>query len=294
MSAALFEPEFVRSTCDKTVLYGYLDTYEEAMNAKAATLKTLGKTISDQDFECCAFSLENSGDTHLLLLGGMGPLAGVHGMKEVLRNYDGTQSVTLFQACGIPQRSTDEDITGVLEHAVSSALKQCPKDKTIELIVLCNGAHKFIHQALSDKHPHIKLCSLKHSVETNARLFKGQKNIALQTQFSAQSGIYGKSNTLRSLHEIPELSTLQNNVTEIINGVKSFDKHQVIKNAIQLFEPLKEWGAQKLLLGCTELPIALEYLKSEGNAQLVCYLNSIELIDPLQLTLGEIKKENGF
>ena len=294
MGGTLFKPEFVQSSCDKAVLNEYLNTYEEAMNAKAADLKILGKTISDQDFECCAFSLDNDGDTHLLLLGGMGPLAGVHGMKKVLENCDGKKSITLFQACGIPQRRIDEDITEVLEHAVSNALKQCPKDKPIELIVLCNSAHKFIHKALSNKHRRIKLCSLKHSVETNARLFEGQKNVVLQTEFSAQSGIYGKNNTLRSLHEIPELATLQKSVTEIINGVKSFDKYWVLKHAFIVFEHLKEWGAQKLLLGCTELPVALEYLKNTDNTQVLNYLKNIELIDPLHLTLGEIKKEHRF
>ncbi len=287
MSVGIFEPTFVKSSCSMDAVVKELDEYENGLNERAVTLKNSGKTVGDQDFECCSFSFENSGNSHLLLLGGMGPMAGVYGMRDALKTCGDNSSVTLFQACKMPKRAAETDITPMLKNAVKSALEYCPKEKNIKLVVLCNGAHRFMKNVLDDEIKNkVEFCSLRESVEKNTKMFEGKKSVALQTLFSAQNCIYGYTHTLRSLHEIPELAKLQTDLTSAIEGVKSFDEHKVIKNAANVFETLKKWGAQKLLLGCTELPVIMDYLNWQ--------VEGIELINPLHLVLSEIKNEVCF
>lgn len=292
MKAGIFEPTSISTFSDVDAVYRQLDEYETALYANADRLKQQGRLIGDQDFECCTISLENGGDSHLLLLGGMGPLAGIYSMRHALQLYGKSHSITLFQACGVPKRSVDSDLSEILTHALSSALDFCPQNKEIKLIVLCNGAHRFMPDVLENEkiNNHVRFCSLTHSVNKNKEIFDGKKSVVLQTQFSACSGIYGDIDALHTLHETEEIARLQSELTRMIDAVKAFDPPAVEENAVKVFEGLKRWGVQKVLLGCTELPVAVEYLKQRN----IHHLEGLELVDPFHLALRELNAEVVF
>ncbi|WP_263833913.1 aspartate/glutamate racemase family protein [Sulfurospirillum oryzae] len=282
-------------------IQSHVDTYIHGLHQEAEHLKQSKKELSDQSFKSGLLTyvpLGGKSDTHLLLLGGMGPLAGAHGMKECLSFLQDAYSVTLFQACFIPKRDSDHDVAWSLYEALHVAVQNCPKNKKIELIVVCNGAHHFIEDALklfyqksSHKNRDIRFHSLKASVEKKSRTFGRLKCIALQSNFAAQKGIYGNSQNIYSMDTIPPLSSYQKNLTLAIEGVKRFDKHTTLLNAIKVFHALMDYGAKRLLLGCAEIPIIIDSLKKEAPHDIQEYLSSVTLIDPLMLALQEMAEK---
>jgi len=90
---------------------------------------------------------------------------------------------------------------------------------------------------------------------------------------------------------VPALMPCQNDLNNAIEGVKSFDKERILNSATKVFMKLKEWEAEIILLGCTEMPIIVEYLKKHASKEIQEYLSHIELIDPLHITFAEIAKK---
>lgn len=294
-------PSFHRATPDYNKIHAYVNEYIDFLDQKANALQGEGKKISDQSFECSLFeytSMQKS-DSHILLLGGMGPLAGAYSLRETLSVLKEDYSITLFQANFIPKRDGSEDIIHHLCQALEMAVEHCPSHKRLELIVLCNSAHQFIHQALElfyqknyFKNQELNFHSLKHHVERSIHIFSN-KSIALQTSFSAKAGIYGQSLNVNSLEDVPTLAKYQENLQLAIYGLKSFDYKTTLENSLIVFQALKEFGIEQILLGCTEVPVIVDLLKREGTQEIKNYINSIELVDPLNLTLQVFKEQKG-
>jgi aspartate racemase len=273
----------------------YLDAYIDRLHQEADQLKKSHQSLADQCFSSGVLTyipLGGGCHTHILLLGGMGPLAGAHGMKACLEFLKDEYSITLFQACFVPKRDSLNDIAASLFKALDLAVSQCPQHKSIELIVLCNSAHPYMEMALkyfythsSHKERKIRFHSLKASVEKTSERFGKLKCIALQTSFAAQMSVYGDSRHIYSLHMIPSLSQYQKQLTLAIEGVKSFDKNSMLLNAIKVFQALRDYGATRLLMGCTEIPIIVDSLKQKAPYDIQEYLGSTTLFDPLILTL---------
>lgn len=276
-------------------ILSYLDVYMDSLYDDAQQMKQANQDLADQCFGTGLLTYIPFGggsDRHLLLLGGMGPLAGAFGMKECLTFLEDTYSMTLFQACFVPKRDSELDIVTSLYEALEQAISQCPAYKSIDLIVLCNSAHPYMVKVLNHFYHHsvykdrtIRFHSFKESVEKKSSTFGKRKCIALQTNFAASVGIYAQAQCVYSLDTIQELSAYQKNLALAIEGVKSFDKHATLLNAIKVFQALKDYGAKRLLLGCTELPIIVDALKKEAPQDIQEYLSHVTLFDPLMLTL---------
>ena len=302
MQTCHLKPLRVKTAHNLKRMQSYLEAYESELNQEAQTLHHLGKEINDQQFACSVFRLNvPKSRTHLLLLGGMGPLAGIHGMRHTLASIDSTISVTLFQACQVPKRYFDTDITLVLYEALLHALDYCPTQKTLNLIVLCNSAHPFMDNVMKHIRENsayasrkIRFFSLKASVEKYSALLNAPNVIALQTDFAMKSGVYGQSSTILTLDSIPMLKPFQDDLTRAIECVKSFQQEQATMNATRVFKALKEWGAKYIILGCTEMPLIIAWLHVSADKEMLAYLNSVTFIDPLTLTLSQINTENAL
>lgn len=285
-------------------IMSYLDVYMAHLYQEAEQLKQENGNLGDQCFGSGSLTYVPLGADsyrHLLLLGGMGPMAGAFGMKTCLSFLKDKYSVTLFQACFIPKRDSELDIVASLYEALERAVSQCPSHKSIDLIVLCNSAHPYMERVLQRFHQDslykgrtLRFHSFKEAVETKSSSFGKLKCIALQTNFAANIGIYDNAKHIYSLHNIPELSSYQKNLALAIEGVKSFDKHATLLNALKVFHALKDYGAKRLLLGCTELPIIVEALKNEAPDDIQEYLSAITLFDPLILTLQKFTEVKGI
>jgi aspartate racemase len=294
-----FNPFFIKESTSSSQIQSYLYKYECQLKNDAYRLQYMGRKVKDQDFISCSFSFyaPKTNNSHILLLGGMGPLAGVYGMRDTLRRVKFSTSVTLFQACSVPARHTNADIISALYSALISALSVCPKNKDIELIVLCNSAHMFMEDVLNKvlDYPEtlsrkINFYSLKGSIDKNYYLFEDKKSIALQTSFSLNNSIYGACQKLNTFNT-PKLISYQKDLMDSINAVKSFNKQKIIKSGSKVFNVLEELDIQKVLLGCTEIPIIISYLKKYADTKTKKYLEKIDLIDPLHITLNELESK---
>ena len=289
-----FKPALFQEATNRQGMLCNLKDYEALLYNDSKMLKKRGVKVWDQAFECSVFSMysNETAHRHLLLLGGMGPLAGVYGAVDVVKNISNV-SITLFQACGILERKVGVEVSSSLSSALKSAIDVCPDDKPIDLIVLCNSAHQYMHDVLSR-------CNLRHrfnfhslidSVKKNLYLFHNKKSIVLQTDFSAYNGLYASLENVCSLDDIPALTAYKKQLFNIIEGVKSFNKEKVLKNGITLFKALHAHKIETVLLGCTELPIAIEYLQQQETTLPTEVLESFHFINPLHLLIQELNNQ---
>ena len=289
-----FKPTFFKKATDTNEMMCYLDEYEMLLKSSAKKLQSQGVKIRDQVFECCAFSMvsNNTQDKHVLLLGGMGPLAGVHGAKDVINMIGNSASITLFQACGIPERRMDTEVPQYLLSALNSAIKLCPENKKIELIILCNSAHKYIQDIISRSNFQNKFIfySFIDGVKKYSDIFFDKKSIVLQTDFTAENRLYNGVENLFFLDDIFAPTTQKKYLSSIIDGVKTFDKDKILKNSTPLFKALKDYEIKKVLLGCTELPVAIECIKTYADKETINLLDAFEFINPLHLVLQQLEQ----
>jgi aspartate racemase len=289
-----FKPTFFKKATDTNEMMCYLDEYEMLLKSSAKKLQSQGVKVRDQVFECCAFSMvsNNTQDKHVLLLGGMGPLAGVHGAKDVINMIGNSASITLFQACGIPERRMDTEVPQYLLSAFNSAIKLCPGNKKIELIVLCNSAHKYIQDIISHSNFQNKLIfySFIDGVKKYSDIFFDKKSIVLQTDFTAQKRLYAGIKNLYSLDDIKDLKMQKEHRSQIIEGVKSFNQEKILKHGVLLLRALKKQGFNKILLGCTELPVAIECIKTYADKETINLLDAFEFVNPLHLVLQQLEQ----
>lgn len=289
-----FKPIFLKEATNINEMMCYLDEYEVSLRSSAKKLQTQGLKVRDQVFECCAFSMasNNPKDKHILLLGGMGPLAGVYGAKDVISMIGNSTSITLFQACGIPERRIDAEVPRYLLSALNSAIKICPKNKKIEFVVLCNSAHKYIQDivSLGDFQNKLNFYSFIDGVKKYSDMFKDEKSIVLQTDFTAKNRLYNGIKNLFCLDDIFASATQKKYLSSIIDGVKTFDKDKILKNSTPLFKALKDYGIKKVLLGCTELPVAIECIKTYADEETINLIGAFEFVNPLHLSIYELQQ----
>ena len=289
-----FEPAFSKEATDAKEMLCYLDQYESALNKDAKSFEAEGLKVQDQIFDCCSFFMGSkcSKDRHILLLGGMGPLAGAYGARDVTKFIGKSASITLFQACGIPKRENDTEVLEYLSSALMNAIKICPRDKKIELIVLCNSAHGYMQDIMSwsDFKDKFIFYSLVEAVKESINLSKDDEYIVLQTDFTAQKGLYAGVKKLYSLDDVVTLKAYKGHRSQIIEGVKSFNKEKVLKHGMLLLSALKAHGFKKILLGCTELPVAIEYIRIYGDEEMIRLLKAFEFINPLHLVLQRLER----
>ncbi len=105
----------------------------------------------------------------------------------------------------------------------------------------------------------------------------------LATEGTIKSGIYQKVFDKRSIKVILPNEKEQQVITDLIyKGVKAGKKDYDVTNVKQVMQNIINSGAEILVLGCTELPVAVDMYKLEYN---VC--------DPtLELAKASIKAVN--
>src|SRR6185436_12140845 len=122
----------------------------QRLSASAAERRLRGEEVCDQDFPVELFALRPARTTlpPLVLLGGMGPLAGAEGFVRACAMFGDRREIVLLQACSVPDRTqavlADEHAPVV--HALETALREAVRHvsstrRPIDVIVLCNAAH---------------------------------------------------------------------------------------------------------------------------------------------------------
>ncbi len=200
------------------------------------------------------------------ILGGMGPMATCDLMKRVIEFTDAScdqEHIHIFvdNNTNIPDRTAA--IVGGGTDPRPEMIKSAKRLEAIGadvIIVPCNTAHFF----LEDVSKEVNVPFLHMPRETAKTLKEmGMKKVALlATDGTVKSGLYEKELKAMGIEAIcPDADQQKLIMSLIYDYVKASKEFPHPERLIQLVENLKEKGAEGVILGCTELPIAFENIK---------------------------------
>lgn len=197
------------------------------------------------------------------IIGGMGPLATDDLFHKIIVNTEAEKDqdhirVLIDNNTNIPDR-TEAILYGGDSPVKELSLSASKLEKTGAglLIMPCNTAHYFYEDvSASVSVPVLNMISITGSILSEQGIKKAG---LLATDGTIQSGIYEKELRKYGIEVIKPDAEGQKNIMDMIyNGVKAgLDKYDT-KDIIRVIEKIFESGAQILILGCTELPLAMD------------------------------------
>lgn len=284
-------------------------SYQERLQDFSREQKRLGQAACDQSHPTEVFKLRPAYATTppLVLLGGMGPLAGADGYARACRRFQNTREIVLFQACFIPDRTavllrsaethgpaSPEHLlmADLLESAVSEALSQVETcDGPIALVVLCNTCHFFIPEVLGrlrKRQPamaeRVRFVSLVELTVEAIRRRGHRRIMALYTSGTRLSRIYSRRFDEEGFSYVEPTGAIEQALMyAIFSGVKASNRSAVLGGGAILFDEILATGQEFdcIVAGCTEVPFILDSLIEAGSERARAFLERVEIVDPV-------------
>ncbi len=208
--------------------------------------------------------------TTIGILGGMGPLATVDFMTKIIRQTPASRDqdhVPLLVHCvpQIPDRTAclmdnRESPLAALTQGLNTLVAAGVGCITIP----CNTAH-YWHPALAEISPvpilHIAQACAEQLAEQGVR-----RAGLMATDGTLKAGFYAKTLSQHGIELVAHSPMLQQRVMEGIYLVKSGaleDGARLLENCLQ---QLLDSGVERVILGCTEIPLALDSIQSHLGA----------------------------
>ena len=201
------------------------------------------------------------------ILGGMGTQAGLDFCNKLAKLNKGKTDqqyplFVLYNKSNIPGRPENLHKYNKVLKSLLAGCKFLEKSKCKFIVIPCNTAHYWFDDL--QKKTKIPIISMPkevyvHSVKTCK---KNSKIGLLATEGTLKTGIYNKFFDKKFKLINPSKSVQKNNVNKAINLVKMGkikDAEKAIRPAVNLLVKIK---CNKIILGCTELPIAIFAFKS--------------------------------
>jgi len=191
------------------------------------------------------------------VIGGMGPLATTDFMQKLIKLTDAEKDsdhihTIIDSCCNTPDRSSyilghGEDPT---RYIVQSA-KRLSSTGADYLVMPCNTAHYFYSAVCSEVDiPFINM------IEETKKYLKNQDRVGLlATEGTYRAGIY--EDIFEDIEVIHPSASLRKRVNTIIYEVKKgiFEREIIEKLVSDILLFYKEYDVDKIILGCSELPI---------------------------------------
>lgn len=199
------------------------------------------------------------------IIGGMGPKATCDLMQKIIMSTDAKndqEHIHIFVDCNtnIPDRT--KAIFGEGESPVPEIVNSGKNLQSMGadlLVMSCNTAHYFYDKVV--KHLDIPLLNMPDETAIYLKNMGIKKVGVLATDGTIESGIYEKSLKRHGIDAIYPSSENQKFIMELIyDYIKSGRDDYDDSRLKDILDELKEKGAEKIILGCTELPIAFERL----------------------------------
>jgi aspartate racemase len=197
------------------------------------------------------------------IIGGMGPLATADLFKKIIRNTQADKDQDHLRIL-IDNNTDIPDRTAAILYGGEDPLPQLVHSaKTLSamgaqiLVMPCNTAHYFYDGI--QKSVDVPLLSMIQ-LTGEALTRRGIRAAGLlATEGTIRSGIYQNVLTGAGIDVLTPSDEEQVAITNLIyRGVKAGDYDYDITDARAVMERLLERGAQILILGCTELPLAMD------------------------------------
>lgn len=195
------------------------------------------------------------------IIGGMGPLATCDMFQKIVNVTDASYDQQHVHVCIDSNTEIADRTEAIIHHGknpvpemVKSAVRLQGLGADV-LIMPCNTAHFFYEQII----PFVDIPFLNMiQMTADSVMKKGIHKIGLlATNGTIQSGVYEKEFSKHGIDVIVPSKESQVQVMKLIyDGVKANNTSIDTKGFQKGAEELLEAGAQILILGCTELPIA--------------------------------------
>jgi len=201
------------------------------------------------------------------ILGGMGTQAGLDFCNKLAKLNKGKTDqqyplFVLYNKSNIPGRPENLHKYNKVFKSLLAGCKFLEKNKCKFIVIPCNTAHYWFDDL--QKKTKIPIISMPkevyiHSVKTCK---KNSKIGLLATEGTLKTGIYNKFFDKKFKLINPSKSVQKNNINKAIKLVKMGkikEAEKAIRPAVNLLVKMK---CDKIILGCTELPIAIFAFKS--------------------------------
>ena len=228
------------------------------------------------------------------ILGGMGTQAGLDFCNKLAKLNKGKTDqkyplFVLYNKSNIPGRPENLHRYNKVLKSLLNGCKFLEKNKCKFIVIPCNTAHYWYNDL--QKKTRIPIVNMPREVYLNAikKCKKNSKIGLLATEGTIKTGVYSKffDKKFKLIHPIKSIQS--KNVNKAIKLVKMGK----IKNAAKAIKPavnfLIKMKCKKIILGCTELPIAIFAFKSFQKIK-----KSKTFLDPnLILANSSMKKYKG-
>lgn len=303
----------------RTAQHDLADRYLPGLHAHARSVaQRLGRTACDQDFPVERLHCVPPGAHRppLLIVGGMGPLAGAQALQAALQRFGDRRETVLLQLCSVPDRSRalagDAGQSSALHRGVVEALHQgiAAAEATLHtrhlgpahVVVACNTAHHFVPEAFARlRHTAPSAWQLHSMVDRVVRWLAGSAGpagwpvLVLGTDGTRRTRLYSDPLEASGVAcVVPDPLAQRRLTAAIYQGVEAFDTDAVLHHGQALLRRLVATGAlvpgQPLvaLCACTEVPEILSTLRDRGGAEVRDLLAGVRLADPMAITLDHI------
>ena len=220
------------------------------------------------------------------IIGGMGPMATVDLMRKIIQSTDAKTDqehihILVDNNPQIPDRTAA--IEGIGESPAKEMLKSA---KRLEaqgadvLVIACNTAHYFLDD-IKDKINVPIINMVEETVKYCVKLGYSEVGL-LCTVGTRNTGIYQKAcNKFNLKLIVPDDEGIKAIQDMIYLGVKANNYNFDTTNIESVLANIKNKGAQSFILGCTEIPIAVQMYHLEGvfiDSSLVLAQKAIEAV----------------
>lgn len=197
------------------------------------------------------------------IIGGMGPLATYDLFRKIIERTDAKNDQEHIHVCidsntNIPDRT--KAILGEGEDPIPEIVRSGIRLQSMGadvLIMPCNTAHYFYDKIT----PFFDIPLLNMLKETAAEIKRRKisKIGLLATDGTIKSGIYHRALGEAEIDVVIPSSMQQMSIMDIIyNGVKASNKNINLDQFNGVLDDMFDKGAETLVLGCTELPLAFD------------------------------------
>lgn len=204
-------------------------------------------------------------DRTIGILGGMGPEATLDLYRHIIRLTPATKDqdhipVLIYSNPKIPDRT--KAITGTGENPLPYLIESArllERSGSGIIAIPCNATHHY----LPDIQREVNIPILNMIAETCTRIRRQLPNAKtiglLATTGTVVSGIYHKTLSAAGIRVLIPGEAAQNEIQSAINQIKAGTHNQSTKEVFQAIGlQLIQAGADAIILGCTEIPLAFE------------------------------------
>jgi aspartate racemase len=195
------------------------------------------------------------------IIGGMGPLATADLYKKIIENTPAKNDSEHIRVC-IDSNINIPDRTTAILHGGADPVPEIVRSAILLegmgadfLIMPCNTAHYFYNRIVEKVHVPI-INMLDETAREVVR--KGFHRIGLlATDGTLQTGVYDRAMQPYGIQILRPSEDNQKHVMNLIyEGIKAGNYKIDLTGFYRALDELKQAGAETLILGCTELPLA--------------------------------------